>query len=139
MKLSFGRTALRVSCFAAIMALTALCAGAARSECVLYKGQYGYTAIAHMDGGIIYRGQYGYDAVARMEGTAVYPGKYGGAAAASVKEGLIYRGAYGYEIIGRLDGDIIYKGQYGYDAVAHASCSKDETAALGAAFILGLL
>ncbi len=102
-----------------ILLTTSFSAGA---DCALYRGRYGYDAIAHAEGDVIYRDRYGYDAVAHDDGN------------------VVYKDRYGYDAIGHTDGDVIYTGRYGYEAAGHTSgCTSEQTSALGAALLaLGL-
>ena len=112
---------------ASSLIIVGFCSRYADAGCVLYKGQYGSEAVAHVDGEVVYKGQDGCD-----------PGD----AIAHVDSGVVYKGQYGYDAIAHVDGGVIYKGQYGYDVIAHVegcSISDAAAAAAGAAFILGLL
>ena len=74
---------------------------ASAQSAVIYKGRYGYDAVAHFDDGVLYKGRYGYDAIFHID------------------DNVIYKGRYGYDAVAHFDDGVLYKGRYGYDAILH--------------------
>jgi len=119
------------------IALASVPAGA---ECLLYRGQFGYDVLAHVQNGVVLKERFSYTSVSRIEDLLIYDGAYSYNVLAHLDGDIIYGERYGYNVIGRVDGDKVYDSQFGYNVVARSEgCTKQETAAAGASLILKLL
>ncbi len=119
------------------IALAALPAGA---ECLLYKGQFGYDVLAHVQNGVVLKERFSYTSVSRIQDSLIYDGAYSYNVLAHLDGELIYKERYGYTVIGRIDDGKVYDSQFGGKIIAHSEgCTKEETAAAGASLILKLL
>ena len=136
------KTTLISKIFFPLLALTfmALAAVPASAECLIYKGHFGYDVIGHVQNGTVLKERFGYTAVARIQDSKIYEGQYSYNVLAHLDGGVIYRESYGYTVLGRVDDVRIYDSQFGYNVAAHSEgCTKEETAAGGAAVLLGLI
>ncbi len=112
----------------------------AGAECLLYKGQFGYDVLAHVQDNVVLKERFSYTSVSRIADSLIYDGQYSYNVLAHVDGGLIYKDRYGYTVLGRVDGDKVYDSQFGYNVIARSEgCTKEETAAAGASLILKLL
>ena len=120
------------------MALAAVPAGAA--ECLLYKGQFGYDVLAHVQNNVVLKERFSYTSVARIKDAFLYDGAYSYNVLAHFDNGLIYKDRDGDTILGRVEGAFIYDSQFGTNIVARTEgCTKEATAAAGASLLLKLL
>lgn len=119
------------------LALASVPAGA---ECLLYKGQFGYDVIAHVQNGVVFKERFSYTSVSRIKDSLIYDGAYSYNVLAHLDGGIIFKDRYGYTALGRIDDDKVYDSQFGYNVIARSEgCTKEETAAAGASLILKLL
>lgn len=118
----------------------ALASAPAGAECLLYKGQFGYDVLAHVQNNVVLKERFSYTSVSRIDDSLIYDGAYSYNVLAHFDSGLIYAERYGYTVLGRVDGANVYDSQFGYNVIARSEgCTKEETAAAGASLILKLL
>ena len=136
------KTTLITKIFFPVLALMfiALAAVPAGAECLLYKGQFGYDVLAHVQNNVVLKERFNFTSVSRIEDSLIYDGQYSYNVLAHFDSGLIYKDRYGYTVIGRIDGEKVYDSQFGYNVIARSEgCTKEETAAAGASLLLKLL
>lgn len=118
----------------------ALSSAPAGAECLIYKGQFGYDVLAHVQNNVVLKERFSYTSVSRIDDSLIYDGQYSYNVLARFDSGLIYKDRYGYTVLGRVDGALVYDSQFGFNVIARSEgCTKEETAAAGASLLLKLL